>query len=74
MRWVVLALVLLNAGYLTWAWYDGRLDPDPYADVPALEPGGREIELREAWLQDPGAATTLDGASRESAGPGRAHP
>ncbi|WP_019626435.1 hypothetical protein [Thioalkalivibrio sp. ALJT] len=77
MRWVVLILALLNAGYLLWAWHDGRLDPDPYADVPAPESGGREIELREAWLRqapDSPAAQEAAGESGESAGPDRVHP
>ncbi|WP_018140965.1 hypothetical protein [Thioalkalivibrio sp. ALJ7] len=51
MRWLILFFVLLNVGYLTWAWHDGRLNPDPYGDVPALERNGGELELLDAWLE-----------------------
>ncbi|WP_018145488.1 hypothetical protein [Thioalkalivibrio sp. AKL6] len=53
MRWLILFLALVNLGYFTWAWHDGRLNPDPYADVPPLERNGGQVELLDAWLEAP---------------------
>lgn len=63
MRWLILSLVLLNLGYFAWAWHDGRLDPDPYADVPALERNGTEVELLDAWLEMPDSGHGTEDAS-----------
>ncbi|WP_017942453.1 MULTISPECIES: hypothetical protein [unclassified Thioalkalivibrio] len=51
MRWLILSLALLNLGYFAWVWHDGRLDPDPYADVPPVERNGGDVELLDVWLE-----------------------
>ncbi|WP_018950188.1 hypothetical protein [Thioalkalivibrio sp. ALMg11] len=52
MRWLILFLVLLNLGYFTWVWHDGRLNPDPYADVPPLERDRGGVRLLDAWVEE----------------------
>ncbi|WP_018936554.1 hypothetical protein [Thioalkalivibrio sp. ALJ24] len=47
MRWTIYALLLANLGYLAWAWQDGQLNPDPWADAPPPEAGGGSIEVLE---------------------------
>lgn len=46
-RWTVFALLLANLGYLGWAFQNGHLDPDPWADAPPPEVGGGTIEVLE---------------------------
>lgn len=50
MRWLILSLALLNLGYVTWVWHEGRLEADPYADMPPPPQAAGRVELVDAWL------------------------
>ncbi|WP_019558904.1 hypothetical protein [Thioalkalivibrio sp. ALE12] len=68
MRWLILALALLNLGYFVWVWHDGRLDPDPYAEVPPLERDRGTVELLDVRLEwpKPSGAPAGEGVAEEA--------
>lgn len=56
MRALVWALLLLNLGYLAWAWQADRLQIDPHGSVPAPDDA---VELHEVEV-GPAARTADD--------------
>lgn len=70
MRWLILVLALLNLGYVTWVWHEGRLESDPYANMPPAPRAVGRVEIIDAWLVHDAGDT--EGASAHGSARGEA--